>query len=299
MLCFGAATSWFPVQSRFGFRSRSDCGARLKRANSASVKKSRRNWISTANSGQQGDSASRAESTRVTGVDRPQSGRRFGRRPQGRSASIIGRPIGEADFAPFNAAIIAYGCSLTTTQYSASIDAMRKAGQSIARELDRFDVFVTPTLTQAPRPIGYWSMEDGDRVRYLARVSDAALMFAFNISGLPTISIPVELTGENAPSASRSSAATATKRPSCSSHDRSNRQRHGPLAVQRSARPREAPMFSSASRGSEDALRSHRLRWLVAMQQFGQAQVSLFRRASGVRNSPTDVGLGALRSASS
>ena len=161
MLCFGAATSWFPVQSRFGFRSRSDCGARLKRANSASVKKSRRNWISTANSGQQSDSASRAESTRAPGADRPQSGRRFGRRPQGRWASIIGRPIGEADFAPFNAAMIAYGCSLTTTQYSASIDAMRKAGQSIARELDRFDVFVTPTLTQAPRPIGYWSMEDG------------------------------------------------------------------------------------------------------------------------------------------
>jgi len=183
MLCFGAATSWFPVQSRFGFRSRSDCGARLKRANSASVKKSRRNWISTANSGQQSDSASRAESTRAPGVDRPQSGRRFGRRPQGRWASIIGRPIGEADFAPFNAAMIAYGCSLTATQYSASIDAMRKAGQSIVRELDRFDAFVTPTLTQPPRPIGYWSMEDGDRVRYLARGSDAALMFAFNISG--------------------------------------------------------------------------------------------------------------------
>jgi ribose transport system substrate-binding protein len=153
---------------------------------------------------------------------------------------------------------------------------MRKAGQSIARELDRFDAFVTPTLTQPPRPIGYWSMEDGDRVRYLARGSDAALVFAFNISGLPTISIPAGLTSENAPSASRSSAATATKRPSCSSRDRSNRQRHGPRAVQRSARPREAPMFSSASRGSEDALRSHRLRWLVAMQQFGQAQVSLW-----------------------
>lgn len=155
--------------------------------------------------GQQSDSASRAKSTRAPGVDRPQSGRRFDRRPQGRWASIIGRPIGKADFAPFNAAMIAYGCSLTATQYSASIDAMRKAGQSVGSELDRFDAFVTPTLTQPPRPIGYWSMEDGDRVRYLARGSDAALMFAFNISGLPTISIPAGLTSENAPSASRSS----------------------------------------------------------------------------------------------
>jgi len=116
-----------------------------------------------------------------------------------RWASIIGRPIGEADFAPFNAAMIAYGRSLSATQYSASIAATRKAGQLIARELDRFDAFVTPTLTQPPRPIGYWSMEDGDRERYLARWSDAAFMFAFNISGLPAISIPTGLTRENAP----------------------------------------------------------------------------------------------------
>ena len=42
-------------------------------------------------------------------------------------------------------------------------------------------------------------MEDGDRERYLARWSDAAFMFAFNISALPAISIPAGPTSENAP----------------------------------------------------------------------------------------------------
>jgi amidase len=42
-------------------------------------------------------------------------------------------------------------------------------------------------------------MEDGDRERYLARWSDAAFMFSFNISGLPAMSVPAALSGQNAP----------------------------------------------------------------------------------------------------
>lgn len=69
----------------------------------------------------------------------------------------------------------------------------------IAMELDTFDVFVTPTLTQPPRHPGYWSMEDGNRERYLHRWSDAAYMFSFNISGLPAITVPGAMSREKAP----------------------------------------------------------------------------------------------------
>ncbi|MDQ0392927.1 amidase [Labrys monachus] len=116
-----------------------------------------------------------------------------------RLAASVGRPMVEEDLAPFNWSLAHYGRSLSAVHYSESIAAVRKASQAIAVDLAPFDVFLTPTLTQTPRPLGYWSMEDGDRERYLARWSDAAYMFAFNLSGLPALSVPVEVTQTNSP----------------------------------------------------------------------------------------------------
>jgi amidase len=116
-----------------------------------------------------------------------------------RLAAIVGRAVREDDLSPFNWSMIRYAATLTATQYSASIAAIRKATRAIAVELHPYDVFVTPTLTQPPRAPGYWSMEDGDRERYLSRWSDAAFMFTFNIAGLPAMSVPAAMGHGNAP----------------------------------------------------------------------------------------------------
>jgi amidase len=116
-----------------------------------------------------------------------------------RLAAIVGRPVKQADLAPFNHSLLQYGRSLSAVQYASSIRAVRKGGQSVCRELDVYDVFLTPTLTQPARPVGYWSMEEGDRERYLSRWADAAFMFAFNISGLPAMSIPAAMASNGAP----------------------------------------------------------------------------------------------------
>ncbi|WP_051329321.1 amidase [Geminicoccus roseus] len=107
-----------------------------------------------------------------------------------RLAAIVGRPVEEHELAPFNWSMLRHGRGMAATRYAAALAGIRKASQLLGRELHAFDVFLTPTLTQPPRPVGYWSMEDGDRERYLARWSDAAFMFAFNISGLPAMSLP-------------------------------------------------------------------------------------------------------------
>ncbi len=107
-----------------------------------------------------------------------------------RMAPLVGRPIGDDELAPFNAAMRAYGRSLDAVTYSQSIAAVRKASQRIAMQVDRFDIFMTPTLTQPPRPVGYWSLEEGDREAYLHRWCDAGYLYPFNISGLPAISVP-------------------------------------------------------------------------------------------------------------
>jgi amidase len=116
-----------------------------------------------------------------------------------RLAPRIGRPVEPDDLAPINLALLELGRSMPAVRYSASIAAVRKANQRIAMDLQPYDIFLTPTLTQPPRPVGYWSMEEPDLRRYLASWSDAAYMFAFNLSGLPAMSIPVAIAGGNKP----------------------------------------------------------------------------------------------------
>jgi amidase len=116
-----------------------------------------------------------------------------------RLAPRIGRPVEQSDLAPVNWALLELGRSMPAVRYSDSIAAVRKANQRIAMDLEPYDVFLTPTLTQPPRPVGYWSMEEPDLRRYLARWSDAGYMFAFNLSGLPAMSVPAAIAAENKP----------------------------------------------------------------------------------------------------
>ncbi len=130
-------------------------------------------------------------------------------------AKEVGRPVRQSDLVAFNWAQLERGKSQSATAYAASLAAMRKANQQIQRELLPYDVFLTPTLTQPPRPVGYWDMNEPDFDRYNAKWSDAAFMFAFNISGLPPCrSRPHGRIGTY-PSGSSSSAAWATKPRSC------------------------------------------------------------------------------------
>jgi amidase len=114
-------------------------------------------------------------------------------------ATTIGRPIQQADLVPYNWSLLQRGRSLSATEYAANIATVRKANQQIQFELQPFDVFLTPTLTQPPRPVGYWDMNEPDYDRYNAKWTDAAFMFAFNISGLPALSLPAAWTPQDVP----------------------------------------------------------------------------------------------------
>ncbi len=111
----------------------------------------------------------------------------------------LGRSVRESDLNAFNWALLQRGRSLSATQHAASVTAMRKVNQRIQMELAPYDIFLTPTLTQPPRPVGYWDMNDPDVDRYNAKWSDAAFMFAFNVSGLPAVSVPATWTSADVP----------------------------------------------------------------------------------------------------
>lgn len=116
-----------------------------------------------------------------------------------RLAGLLGRAVRQDEVAPVNWALIERGRAISAIDYARSIAALRLASHQIANDIATYDVFLTPTLTQLPRPIGYWSMEEQDLDTYLDRWSDAGYMFCFNVSGLPAISVPVAITDDMAP----------------------------------------------------------------------------------------------------
>jgi amidase len=114
-------------------------------------------------------------------------------------AKVLGRPVPESELIAFNRAWLERGRSLSARDYAASVAAVRKANQRVQAELAPFDVFLTPTLTQLPRPVGYWDLNEPNFDRYIAKWTDAAFLFPFNLSGLPAVSVPAAWTKDDIP----------------------------------------------------------------------------------------------------
>jgi amidase len=114
-------------------------------------------------------------------------------------AKLLGRPIPESELIAFNRAWLGRGRGLSARDYARSVAAVRKANQGVQAELAPFDVFLTPTLTQLPRPVGYWDLNEPDFDKYIGTWTDAAFLFPFNLSGLPAVSVPATWTKEDIP----------------------------------------------------------------------------------------------------
>jgi amidase len=114
-------------------------------------------------------------------------------------AALVGRPVTQADVEPTTWAVIQAGRAQTAVQHVNLMYALRGLSRAIADDLLPYDVYLTPTLTQKPRPFGHWDMSEPDLLTYNAKWTDAVFMFPFNIAPLPAISLPLHWSADGLP----------------------------------------------------------------------------------------------------
>lgn len=114
-------------------------------------------------------------------------------------APLVGRPVTADDVEPITWAIIERGRATDGVRHIADVEAVRQIGRSVAMDLADYDIFLTPTLTQLPRPVGYYDMAMTDLDAYNALWTDAFFMFPFNMSGQPAISLPLGMSQDGIP----------------------------------------------------------------------------------------------------
>lgn len=112
---------------------------------------------------------------------------------------LLSRPVTPDDVEAVTWAIIEQGRATSGMQHANDVEEVRQLARSIVGDLHPYDAFITPTLTQLPRPVGFYDMSETDIDRYNAKWTDSVFAFPFNMSGQPAISLPLAWSKETIP----------------------------------------------------------------------------------------------------
>ena len=111
-----------------------------------------------------------------------------------------GRTITEADVEPVTWQAVRYARDLGPEDYPRAIQTVHRHGRRMAAFHHRYDVILSPTLGQPPVPLGPQRMGNPDFdefVEALRRFSPFTSVF--NLSGQPSMSVPLHWTAEGLP----------------------------------------------------------------------------------------------------
>lgn len=114
-------------------------------------------------------------------------------------AAVVGRAATPDDVEPVTWAIIERGRATSGMEHATAVERLRVLGREVVGDLFPYDIYLTPTLTHLPRPMGYYDMAMTDIDAYNALWTDAMFAFPFNFSGQPAISLPLAWTSDAIP----------------------------------------------------------------------------------------------------
>lgn len=112
--------------------------------------------------------------------------------------AALGRPIGDSEIEPRNAAYREAGRTLAAVEYLQARQWIGQWARKVASWWDGFDLLLTPTLGAPPPELG-WFTADGPEVEGRRIVSFIPYTAQFNMTGQPAVSLPLHWTPEDLP----------------------------------------------------------------------------------------------------
>jgi amidase len=101
---------------------------------------------------------------------------------------------------PLTRALAAQGAQVSASDYILNLHALHRQSRRIAGFFATHDIWLTPTLAQTPRPLGWFDTSTDDADAWMERMG-AYLPFTypFNVTGQPAASVPLYWTPEGLP----------------------------------------------------------------------------------------------------
>jgi amidase len=101
---------------------------------------------------------------------------------------------------PLTHALAERGRAVGAAEYILNIHAMHRQARRIAAFFERYDAWLTPTLAQPPRAIGWFDIRSRDVDAWLERLSAfVPFTYPFNATGQPAASVPLHWSQDGLP----------------------------------------------------------------------------------------------------
>jgi amidase len=107
-------------------------------------------------------------------------------------AAVTGKPVTPDDVEPLTWALAQMGRAVTGTAYALGWQFLRARAREVGQWFATHDLWLTPTITQPPLPLGSFASTPADPMGAIFRAAELAPFTApFNATGQPAISLPL------------------------------------------------------------------------------------------------------------
>jgi amidase len=117
-----------------------------------------------------------------------------------RRAAAQGRVLRPDDVEPVTWRAVQHGQALSATAHADALLVVHQQGRRMAEFHERYDILLSPTLGQVPPPLGPQRMANTDAAEYAAALQRfSPFTSLFNISGQPSMSLPLHWSADGLP----------------------------------------------------------------------------------------------------